>query len=64
MRVRLLRADDDGTVLLVYPSTMDEYGQAQETLGGAAGATGAGGPDAGRAEGGPAQVSCVVTTAA
>ena len=32
MRVKLVRRKDDSTVLLVYPSTLDEYGEALETL--------------------------------
>ena len=33
MRVKILRRNDTGTVLLVYPSTLDEHRQALETLG-------------------------------
>ena len=33
MRVTLLRDDDGAAVRLVYPSTLDEYGEALETLG-------------------------------
>ena len=34
MRTKLLRGTEDTTVLLVYPSTVDEYRQALSTLGG------------------------------
>ncbi len=44
MRMKLLRGDDDATVLLVYPTTIDEYTQAFDAVGRAAGAAGAGGP--------------------
>ena len=36
MRTKLLRGSEDTTVLLVYPSTVDEYRQALSTLGGSA----------------------------
>ncbi|MDE2906238.1 MAG: AAA family ATPase [Acidobacteriota bacterium] len=36
MRTKLLRGTEDTTVLLVYPSTVDEYSQALRTLGGCA----------------------------
>ena len=48
MRVKLLRDDAGATVRLVYPSTLDEYGEAFETLGALAAPAGDGGPDAGR----------------
>ena len=60
MRVKLLRGDDDATVLLVHPATIDEYTQALDALGRAAGD---GGPGVGQAAGGPARSCCVVTTA-
>ena len=63
MRMKLLRGDDDATVLLVYPATIDEYTQALDALGRAAGAAGDGGPGVGQAAGGPARSCCVVTTA-
>ena len=63
MRVKQLRGDDDATVLLVYPATIDEYTQALDALGRAAGAAGDGGPGVGPTAGGPARSCCVVTTA-
>ena len=48
MRVKLLRDEDGATVRLVYPSTLDEYGEAFEALGALAAPAGDGGPDAGR----------------
>ena len=64
MRGRLLRVDDDSTVLLVYPATLEEYGRALETLGAAGRGAGDGSPEVSRGEGGPVQVGYVVTTAA
>ena len=64
MRVRLLRVEDDSTVLLVYPATREEYGRALETLGAAGRGAGAGSPYAGRGEGRAVRVGYVVTTAA
>ena len=58
MRMKLLRGDDDATVLLVYPATIDEYTQALDAVGRAAGAAGVG-----QAAGEPARRCCVVTTA-
>ena len=46
MRVKLLRDEDGATVRLVYPSTLDEYGEAIETLGALAVPAGDDGPDA------------------
>ena len=63
MRMKQLRGDDDATVLLVYPATIDEYTQALDAVGRAAGAAGDGGPGVGQAAGGPARSCCVVTTA-
>ena len=63
MRVKLLRGDDDATVLLVYPATIDEYTQALDALGRAAGAAGDGGLGVGQAAGGVARSCCVATTA-
>ena len=60
MRVKLLQGDDDATVLLVYPATIDEYTQTLDAVGRAAGA---GVPGVGQAAGGPARRCCVVTTA-
>ena len=47
MRVKLLRDEDGATVRLVYPSTLDEYGEAFEALGALAAPAGDGGPDGG-----------------
>ena len=60
MRVKLLRGGDEATVLLVYPATINEYGQALDALGRAGGE---GGPGAGRADVRPASGACVVSTA-
>lgn len=49
MRVKLLRGDDEATVLLVHPATLEEYARALDTLG--------------RAERRPANGCGVVTTA-
>jgi len=46
MRVKLLRDEAGATVRLVYPSTVDEYGEAFETLGALAAPAGDGGPAA------------------
>ena len=59
MRVKVLRDAAGATVRLVYPSTLDEYGEAFETLGALAAPAGDGGPDAGRDHAGG---SYVVTT--
>ena len=48
MRVKLLRGDDEATVLLVYPATIDEYTQALDAAGRAAGAAGASGTGSAR----------------
>ena len=45
MRVKLLRDEDGATVRLVYPSTLDEYGEAFETLGALAAPAGDDGPN-------------------
>ena len=63
MRMKLLRGDDDATVLLVYPATIDEYTQALDAVGRAAGAAGDGRAGVGQAAGEPARCCCVVTTA-
>ena len=63
MRVKFLRRKDDSTVLLAYPSTLEEYRQALQTPG--APALTAGGPgraDPARPEPGPAHGPYVVTT--
>ena len=63
MRVKILRRNDTGTVVLVYPSTLDEHRQALETLGrGARPAAGHDGLAMGRTESGPPQGCYVVTT--
>ena len=63
MHVKILRRKDTGTVLLVYPSTLDEHRQALETLGrGARPAAGHDGLAMGRTESGPPQGCYVVTT--
>ena len=63
MHLKLLQGEDDSSTVLVYPATMDEYGQALDTLGGPACAAGTGSPDAGRGGGHTVQ-GYVVTTAA
>ena len=61
--LKILRRKDTGTVLLVYPSTLDEHRQALETLGrGARPAAGHDGRAMGRTESGPPQGCYVVTT--
>ena len=56
MHVKILRRKDTGTVLLVYPSTLDEHRQALETLGrGARPAASRDGLAMGRTESGPPQ---------
>ena len=61
MRTKLLRGRDDVTVLLVYPSTPDEYRQALDALGGTVPAAGNGdSPPAGCR---PGHAAYVVTTA-
>ena len=63
MRVKILRRNDTGTVVLVYPSRLDEHRQALETLGrGARPAAGHDGLAMGRTESGPLQGCYVVTT--
>ena len=62
MRVRLVRRKDDSTVLLVYPSTLDEYGEALETLAHPARPAGSSGPDPALAGRRPAHGCYVVTT--
>ena len=65
MRVRQLRGEgDDGTVLLVYPSTIDEYWEAIDALERPATPTVDGGSEARRSERRPGPGPChVVTTA-
>ena len=62
MRTKLLRGDDDGILLLVYPATMDEHGRALTTLERPGGPDGRG-PDAGGEGHEPAYGAWVVTTA-
>ena len=62
MRVKLVLLKDDSTVLLVYPSTLDEYGEALETLAHPARAAGSSGPDPALAGRRPAHGCYVVTT--
>ena len=63
MRVKILRRKGTGTVVLVYPSTLDEHRPALETLGrGARPAAGHDGLAMGRTESGPPQGCYVVTT--
>ena len=65
MRVRQLRGEGDGAVLLVYPSTIDEYWKAIDALERPAAPTADGGPEARRSERRPGPGPChVVTTAA
>ena len=63
MRVKLVLLKDDSTVLLVYPSTLDQYGEALETLARPARAAGSSGPDPAPAGRRPAHGCYVVTTA-
>ena len=63
MRVKLLRRNDDTRLLLVYPSTCDEYGDALDRLGDLFRASGNGRPDASRADDRPATCYYMVTTA-
>ena len=62
MRVKLLRDDDGVTVRLVYPSTLDEYGEAIETLGALAVPAGDDGPNVDGDVDVAIHVSYVVTT--
>ncbi len=62
MRTKLLRGDDDGILLLVYPATMDEHGWALTTIERPNGPAGRG-PDVGREGHEPAYGAWVVTTA-
>lgn len=66
MRVRQVRGEgDDGTVLLVYPSTIDEYWKAIDALESPASPTADGGWEARRSERRPGPgAGHVVTTAA
>ena len=64
MRARLLRGDDGGTVLLVYPQTRSEYGRALRAVERLHGVVGRGGHDAGREGFGLADGGGVVTTVA
>ena len=63
MRVKLLRDKGESTVLLLYPSTIEEYVQALDTVGGRARVAGSGDTDAGGAVRRPGYGSYVVTTA-
>ena len=62
MRVTLLRDDDGAAVRLVYPSTLDEYGEALETLGAVAGPSGVDVPKVAGGVDVASYVSYVVTT--
>ena len=63
--MRQLRGEGDGAVLLVYPSTIDEYWKAIDALERPAAPTADGGPEARRSERRPGPGPChVVTTAA
>ena len=61
MRTKLLRGSEDTTVLLVYPSSADEYRQALRTLGGSAPEAGETAPEASGSR--PARATYVVTAA-
>ena len=61
MRAKLLRGRDDVTVQLVYPSTLDEYRQALDALGGSVPAVG--NADSAPAGCRPGHAAYVVTTA-
>ena len=62
MRMKLLRSEDDTTVLLVYPDTADEYGAVVEVLARPAWPVGDRGPDVCSGSG-PGHAPYVVTTA-
>ncbi len=62
MRVTLLLDDDGAAVRLVYPSTLDEYGEALETLGALARPSSVDGPDVDGGVDVAIHVSYVVTT--
>ena len=65
MRVRQLREEGDGAVLLVYPSTIDEYWKAIDALERPAAPTADGALEARRSERRPGPGPChAVTTAA
>ncbi len=64
MRVKLLREEDGASLLLVYPSTLSEYGEELEALRCPAATAGSSGPTPGEAGRRPAHAACVVTTAA
>ena len=64
MRAKLLRADNGGTVLLVYPQTRKEYGRALRAVERLHGVAGRGGHDAGREGFARADGGGVVTTVA
>ena len=63
MRTKLLRGREDVTVQLVYPSTLDEYRQALDALGGSLPASGNGQLDSPRAGCQSAHAAYLVTTA-
>ena len=63
MRTKLLRCRADVTVQLVYPSTLDEYRQVLDALGGASPPVATGEPDSVPAGSRPGNGAYVVTTA-
>ena len=63
MRTKLLRCRDDVTVQLVYPSTLEEYRQVLDALGGASAAVASGESDSVAAGSRPRSAAYVITTA-
>ena len=63
MHAKLLRGREDVTVLLVYPSALDEYRQVLDVLGGSLPVVGNGGPASVPAGSKPGHAVYVVTTA-
>ena len=63
MRTKLLRGREDVTVQLVYPSTLDEYRQALDVLGGSAPVVGSGDLDSVPTGSKPGHAAYMVTTA-
>ena len=63
MRTKLLRGREDVTVQLVYPSTLDEYRQVFDVLGGSAPVVGSGDLDSVPTGSKPGHAAYVVTTA-
>ena len=64
MRVRKLRGEDDGAVLLVYPSTIVEYWEAIDALERPAAPAANGGSEASRSERRPEHAPCYLVTTA